>query len=154
MCSQGMILLFSIGRDDSNPGADEPGPGTSGAKGLLCSSSSEAYEVQEGQLAQLSGLQAWEAWLGLLWTSGVSTVNIYACTRALFYTDDLGVYYSDKTFSVELVLDWDPGLMLSDVFHCFQWVFLGFSNIRTAIVTLIICLFYTIVILAVKNVDH
>lgn len=143
MCSQGMILLFSIGRDDSNPGADEPGPGTSRAKGLLCSSSSEAYEVQEGQLAQLSGLQAWEAWLGLLWTSGVSTVNIYACTRALFYTDDLGVYYSDKTFSVELVLDWDPGLMLSDVFHCFQWVFPGFSNIRTAIVTLTISVYFT-----------
>lgn len=53
-----MILSFPIGRDDSNPGADEPGPGTSRAKRLLCSSSSEAHEVQEGQLAQLPGLQA------------------------------------------------------------------------------------------------
>lgn len=50
--------FFAIVRDDSNPGADEPGPGASPAKGLLCSSSSETHEVQEGQLAQLPGLQA------------------------------------------------------------------------------------------------
>lgn len=56
-----MILFFSVGRDDCHPGADEPGPGSSRAKGLLCSSSSKAHEVQEGQLAQLPCLQAREA---------------------------------------------------------------------------------------------
>lgn len=58
--------MVSIGRDGGDPGAAEPGPGASGAKGLLCPSSSEAHEVQEGQLAQLPGLQAREARLGLL----------------------------------------------------------------------------------------
>lgn len=147
-----MILSFLIGRDDSNPGADEPGPGTSRAKGLLCSSSSEAHEVQEGQLAQLPGLQAWEAWLGLLWTSGVSAVNIYTCTHGLLCTGDLGVYYRDKTISVELASGSDPNLMLSDVFHCIQTVFPGFFNIKTGHCHLNYpSLFYTIVMLAVKK---
>lgn len=44
--------------DGSNPGADELGPVTVGAAGLLCSVPPETHEVQEGQLAQLPGLQA------------------------------------------------------------------------------------------------
>lgn len=110
------ILFFSLGRDDSNPGPDEPGPGASRAKGLLCSSPSEAHEMQEGQLAQFPGLQAWEAWLGLLWTSGVSAPNIHACTRGLLNTSDFGVYYRYMTISFASVLGSDPDLLLSDVF--------------------------------------
>lgn len=78
------ILFFPIVRDDCNPGADEPGPNTYSAKGLLCPSSSETHEVQEGQLAQLPCLQAWEAWLGLLWTSGVSALLIFTHAHLIY----------------------------------------------------------------------
>lgn len=47
-----------MGRDDRDPGADEPGPDTSAGEGLLCSSSYEVPKMQEGQLAQFPGLQA------------------------------------------------------------------------------------------------
>lgn len=51
-------ICFPFASDGSNPGADELGPVTIAAEGLLCSLPPEAHEVQEGQLAQLPGLQA------------------------------------------------------------------------------------------------